>query len=210
MPNAGYRLKPGMYSRVQLTISTRDDAITVPRNALVDLAGQTGVFVAAAAEKAEGTRGGGGGGQAVMTAKFIPVEVGIRDGDAIEITKGLDDGARVITTGANALKDGDRIVAASEAAAGDARDVGRPPAVDKVLRRAQGRQRSLRGAADEHSASSYRASDHDVHAVGRRDPDRRPVAGPPAGRPDARRLVPEHHGARRATAASGRSRWKSS
>ena len=60
VPNVGYRLKPGMYSRVQLTISTRGDAITVPRNALIDLSGRTGVFVAAAAEKAEGTRGGGG------------------------------------------------------------------------------------------------------------------------------------------------------
>ena len=115
VPNVGYRLKPGMYSRVQLTVSTRSDAITVPRNALVDLEGKSGVFVAAAAEKAEGTRGGGAGApaQEVMTAKFLPVEVGIRDGDAIEITKGLENGARVITTGANALKDGDRIVAAN-------------------------------------------------------------------------------------------------
>jgi hypothetical protein len=31
----------------------------------------------------------------------------------VEITSGLDDGARVITTGATALKDGDRIVAAN-------------------------------------------------------------------------------------------------
>jgi RND family efflux transporter MFP subunit len=120
VPNAGYRLKPGMYSRVHLTISTRSDAITVPRNALVDLAGKTGVFIAtpappaAPADKAEGTRGGSAG-QHVMTAKFLPVEVGIRDGEAIEITSGLDNGARVITTGASALKDGDRIVAANEA-----------------------------------------------------------------------------------------------
>ena len=49
-----------------------------------------------------------------MTAKFLPVEVGIRDGEAIEITKGLENGARVITTGASALKDGDRIVAAND------------------------------------------------------------------------------------------------
>jgi membrane fusion protein (multidrug efflux system) len=111
--NVDYRLKPGMYSRVQLTVSNRSDAITVPRNALVDLNGRTGVFVAAAPETAEGTRGGGGGPSA-MVAKFVPVEVGIRDGEAIEITKGLDNGARVITTGASAIKDGDRIVAATE------------------------------------------------------------------------------------------------
>ena len=42
-----------------------------------------------------------------------PSQTGIRDGEHIEITSGLNDGARVITTGAGALKDGDRIVAAS-------------------------------------------------------------------------------------------------
>ena len=42
----------------------------------------------------------------------MPVEVGIRDGEHIEITSGLKEGARVITTGAGALKDGDRVVAA--------------------------------------------------------------------------------------------------
>jgi X-X-X-Leu-X-X-Gly heptad repeat protein len=48
-----------------------------------------------------------------MTAKFLPVQTGLRDGDQIEITSGLNDGASVITTGATALKDGDRIVAAT-------------------------------------------------------------------------------------------------
>jgi RND family efflux transporter MFP subunit len=114
--NAGFRLKPGMYSRVNLTIDTRKDAITIPRNALVDLGGKIGVFIAETAPAPEGTRGGGGGSApaaAAMTAKFLPVEVGIRDGEHIEITSGLQDGARVITTGASALKDGDRIVTAT-------------------------------------------------------------------------------------------------
>jgi membrane fusion protein (multidrug efflux system) len=130
VPNADFRLKPGMYSRVNLTIGTRADAITVPRNALVDLQGKTGVFVAQPgadggsqrgqggpqgdAQKAAGgqtgTTGAAGGG---LTAKFVPVEVGIRSGEQIEVVKGLSDGARVITTGAAALKDGDRIVAAA-------------------------------------------------------------------------------------------------
>ncbi len=42
----------------------------------------------------------------------MPVETGIRDGDRIEIVAGLGDGMQVVTTGAGALKDGDRIVAA--------------------------------------------------------------------------------------------------
>ena len=142
VPNVGYRLKPGMYSRVQLTVSSRTDAVTVPRNALVDLAGKSGVFIAAPAEKAEGTRGGGGG-QNVMTAKFLPVEVGIRDGDAIEITKGLDSGARVITTGASALKDGDRIVAANDGS-GRGRESGRGEGV-RESGRGEGPSEGARG-----------------------------------------------------------------
>jgi RND family efflux transporter MFP subunit len=111
VPNASYRLKPGMYSRVQLTIDTRNNAITVPRNALVELQGTSGVFVPAPAKDVQPTSGGNA--PAVMTVKFQPVQVGIRDGEHIEITSGLADGARVITTGAGALKDGDGIVAAA-------------------------------------------------------------------------------------------------
>jgi RND family efflux transporter MFP subunit len=113
VPNTAYRLKPGMYARVQLTIGTRKDAITIPRNALVDLEGKAGVFVAETAETPEGTRGGGPNQAPGLTAKFLPVQVGIRDGEQIEVTGGLSDGARVITTGASALKNGDRVVAAS-------------------------------------------------------------------------------------------------
>ena len=113
VPNVGFRLKPGMYARVQLTVDSRADALTVPRNAVIDVDGRSGVFVAAPA--AAGTAGGGSAqqGAAVMTAKFVPVQTGIRDGEHIEIRSGVQDGARVITTGAGALKDGDRIVAAS-------------------------------------------------------------------------------------------------
>jgi RND family efflux transporter MFP subunit len=113
VPNTGFRLKPGMYSRVNLTIDTRKDAITIPRNALVDLQGKNGVFVAEAGQNAEGTRGGGQ--SPALVAKFVPVQVGIRDGEHIEVTSGVNDGVRVITTGASALKDGDRVVAANDA-----------------------------------------------------------------------------------------------
>ena len=131
IPNGNYRLKPGMYARVQLTVDSRANALTVPRNALVELDGKPGVFIASG-----GGGGGGGGprgpgqgqggapaqgqggqgqgqGAPTMTAKFLPVQTGIRDGEHIEITAGLQDGTRVITTGAGALKDGDRIVAAT-------------------------------------------------------------------------------------------------
>jgi RND family efflux transporter MFP subunit len=135
IPNSSYRLKPGMYSRVSLTVDSRPNALTIPRNALVEIEGKSGVFIATSggAGRGQGQQGQGSGAQAPagggpgnaaggsgqgqsqgapsLTAKFLPVQIGIRDGEHIEVTSGLDDGARVITTGAGALKDGDRIVA---------------------------------------------------------------------------------------------------
>lgn len=113
VPNPGFRLKPGMYARVDLTIDSRENAMTVPSNAVVDVEGKTGVFVAGSAPQqasnppAEGTAG------QPLTARFQPVETGIRDGQQVEIRAGLAENARVITTGATALRDGDRIVNAS-------------------------------------------------------------------------------------------------
>jgi membrane fusion protein, multidrug efflux system len=132
VPNATYRLKPGMYARVELTVAERPDALTVPRNAIVELDGKSGVFTAESSGGARGTtdaapaRNGAPGGNSpqgtagasnapAMTAKFNPIEIGIRDSEAVEITSGIAEGARVVTTGAGALKNGDRIVAAAAA-----------------------------------------------------------------------------------------------
>ena len=111
VPNTGFRLKPGMYARVHLTVETRQDALTVPRNAIVDFEGRSGVFTAGT--PAAGTAGGSQPPANSMTAKFVPVQVGIRDGENVEVRSGIEEGSRVITTGALALRDGDRIVAAA-------------------------------------------------------------------------------------------------
>lgn len=92
VPNPGYRLKPGMYARVRLTAQRKADALTVPRTAVVDSEGRRGVFLP--------------DGQ---TAKFQPVQTGLQDTERVEIVEGLTDGQRVITTGALALREGDRI-----------------------------------------------------------------------------------------------------
>jgi RND family efflux transporter MFP subunit len=119
VPNASFRLKPGMYARVQLTVAERSNALAVPRNAIVNVNDKTGVFVAGPAQAGGGTRGTGGtprgdaqpaGGAPAMTARFVPVVIGIRDEDQVEISAGLEEGTRIVTTGAMGLRDGDRIV----------------------------------------------------------------------------------------------------
>jgi membrane fusion protein (multidrug efflux system) len=97
VPNPGFRLKPGMYARVRLTVERRPDALTVPSNAVVDLDGKRGVFTVND-----------------QSAKFVATKVGLSDGERIEIIEGLREGDRVITTGALALRDGDRIALVTE------------------------------------------------------------------------------------------------
>ncbi|MBA2602341.1 MAG: efflux RND transporter periplasmic adaptor subunit [Acidobacteria bacterium] len=170
VPNPGFRLKPGMYARVELTVETRGEALTVPRNSLVDYEGRSGVFIAepapagraagpAAGESGQGRRGEGapaegaeavartaapgapansggrqagaagpgGGGTPGLVARFLPVETGIRTIERVEILGGIPEGARVITVGAGALRDGDPILLATgERGRGEGQPEARP------------------------------------------------------------------------------------
>ncbi len=92
IPNPGFRLKPGMYARVRLTADRKPNALTVPRNAIVDIGGRRGVYTV------DGD-----------VAHFQAVQTGLADVDFIEITEGVQDGTRLVTVGALALRDGDRI-----------------------------------------------------------------------------------------------------
>jgi RND family efflux transporter MFP subunit len=98
VPNGDFRLKPGMYSRVRLTVSTKAQALTVPVNAVVTVEGKRGVF-----QIKDGQ---------VKEADFIPIQTGLEDGTRIEVLGGLSDGAQVVTTGAAALRDGDPVTIA--------------------------------------------------------------------------------------------------
>jgi len=93
VPNPGFRLKPGMYARVRLTVERRPNALTVPRGAVVDTEGKRGVFMV----------------ENGQTARFREVRTGLQDNDRVEILEGLNEGERVITVGALALRDGDRV-----------------------------------------------------------------------------------------------------
>jgi RND family efflux transporter MFP subunit len=103
IPNSTYRLKPGMYARAKFTVEQHDNALVVPTLAVVDLQGKLGVWVPAD----EGDN-----------PVFNPVTIGIEQQDFTEIASGLKDGQRIITTGAAALRPGDRIVLAGQRGGG--------------------------------------------------------------------------------------------
>jgi RND family efflux transporter MFP subunit len=118
--NSDFRLKPGMYARVNFTIEKRDNTLVVPANAVVDLGGNRGVF-----QPEEGD----------VVAKFKPIQTGLSDQNLIEVESGLIEGERVVTTGAAALRDGDKIVLA-----------GGKPGAGESGARGGGRGRGERGA----------------------------------------------------------------
>ncbi|CAN5622196.1 efflux RND transporter periplasmic adaptor subunit [soil metagenome] len=121
VPNRDFRLKPGMYSRVQLTVGSKPDALRVPANAVVMVDGRNGVFTAAGDVQPAAQ---GQGASEPLTARFQAVEIGIRDAQQIEITSGLEEGSRVITTGAGALRDGDLVLPLSTGRGGGAGNTG--------------------------------------------------------------------------------------
>jgi len=108
VPNPGFRLKPGMYARVRLTVDRRPNALTVPRGAVADLEGKRGVFM---------LENG--------VARFHEVRTGLQDNERVEVLEGLTEGQRVVTVGTLALRDGDRISVVGEPGDGQGRGRGR-------------------------------------------------------------------------------------
>ena len=116
-------LRPGMFARIDIVYDQRADALTVPRSALVEEDGQTSVFVVEkaliATASATATKDVLGNtkvkaGPASSSEGFVahrqPVKTGYSDGDKVEIVSGLDAGARVITVGRNAVRDGTAVL----------------------------------------------------------------------------------------------------
>jgi len=97
IPNPDFRLKPGMYAKVSFTIEHREKTLVVPTAALVDVGGSRGVFLPKKGEQGD-------------IANFKKIEVGLIDQNLVEVSSGLAEGDNVITTGAAALREGDRIV----------------------------------------------------------------------------------------------------
>jgi RND family efflux transporter MFP subunit len=95
-------LKGEMFARVELDLGTSRNTTLVGRDALVYRGDKPGVYVLEE-----------------ETARFRPVETGLTQGADVEVLAGLKEGETVITAGANALKDGDRVRVMKEGPPGE-------------------------------------------------------------------------------------------
>ena len=136
--DASKRLKSGMFGRLDIAYGKHDNALTIPRAALIEEDGETAVFLVVAGSevaaqeakdkanadaakpadaKAVATKADGGGNSADKDKKEIPawvaqrrlVRIGYGDPAHVEILEGLSDGDRVITVGRSAVRDGTAI-----------------------------------------------------------------------------------------------------
>lgn len=97
-------LRPGMFGRIEVVYDQRQDALTVPRVALLEDEGEPAVYVV------QGKK-----------AKRTSVQLGYTNGEIAEIKAGLKEGDRVVTAGKVAIRDGTEIQVIETAGGGAAR-----------------------------------------------------------------------------------------
>ncbi len=89
LPNKDRLLKGGMFARVEVLVGTRQNALQIPIDAVSRLEDVQYVYVVR-----EGK------------AERVPVEIGLRDENRVEITKGLDGSEQVVVSGKDLVHDG--------------------------------------------------------------------------------------------------------
>jgi len=85
-------LRPGMFGRIEVVYDQRQDALTVPRIALLEDEGEPAVYVVRDAK-----------------AHRVPVQLGYTNGEIAEIRSGLKEGDQVVTAGKVAIRDGSQV-----------------------------------------------------------------------------------------------------
>lgn len=89
LPNKDHVLKGGMFARVEILVGAHRNAIQIPLDAVSRLEDSQYVYVVRD-EKAH----------------RVPVEIGVREENRVEITKGLDGSEQVIVSGKDLVHDG--------------------------------------------------------------------------------------------------------
>jgi membrane fusion protein (multidrug efflux system) len=107
VPDSTRHLKPGMFARVNIVYERRENALQLPRNAILDADGEQSVFVVAG-DKAEQRR----------------IKTGLANNGWVEVTEGLKGDERVVVVGQAGLKTGTlvKVVSATPAAGAPAAD----------------------------------------------------------------------------------------
>jgi len=89
IPNPDRALKPGMFANVNVVLQEKPQALTLPKEAIIEAGGEMSVFVVE-------------GKQALRR----PVTLGYEEDRFVEVLKGINEGEQVIIKGQQLIKDG--------------------------------------------------------------------------------------------------------
>ena len=92
--NSSHRLKPGMFARVSLPLEVHENAIIVRRSAVIEDRNSSGKYLFVLNGN---------------VARKREVETGIVRSDIIEILSGVQPGEKIVASGQEFLKDGQRV-----------------------------------------------------------------------------------------------------
>ncbi|MBK9317238.1 MAG: efflux RND transporter periplasmic adaptor subunit [Acidobacteria bacterium] len=92
IPNRESMLKAEMFARIELDLGSSRETLLLPRDALVYRGNQPGVYTIDN-----------------NVARFKPVDTGLMQEQNVELLSGLKEGDKVVTLGANLIKDGDQV-----------------------------------------------------------------------------------------------------
>ena len=104
LSNEKQQLLPGMFANVSLDVGTKGNYITLPQAAITFNPYGSTVFVVKAGDKKDDK------GNATLVVSQVFVETGATRGDQVAITKGLEVGQEVVTSGQLKLKNGTQII----------------------------------------------------------------------------------------------------
>jgi membrane fusion protein, multidrug efflux system len=94
LPNPGRKFRPGMSATVSAVLAERASAVTIPNEAVFANGSQSFVFAV----------------NPDSTAKRIPVTLGTRLSDVVEVVEGLKAGDRIVRAGHQKLFEGARVI----------------------------------------------------------------------------------------------------
>lgn len=141
------RLKEGAFARVGLVLETHENALLLPKDAVLEENGREYVFVVEPAEAVPSDAAATGKPRTV--ARRVDIETGLDNSVSAEILSGLDDDDLVATVGQHTLKSGTEVVVTEperELAAG----------IEKTPEEALAAAKAERAAGKEPMASSDR------------------------------------------------------
>ena len=92
--NTDLRLKPGMFAKVKIPVEIHENAILLPRSAVIEDSVRETQIVFVVVEG---------------RSKRRQVEMGLAEGSRVEITSGISEGEQVVIAGQHTLKDGEEV-----------------------------------------------------------------------------------------------------